>query len=143
MAKILRIGLIILLAISALVTILFYGGGEELNGDPKFTDIFLIWAAILTGLTVGVTIIFPVIQMIMNPKNAKKSLFGILALAIFIAIAYGISSSEVLGITNPDLMKYDTAGYLKFAGTLLNATYMLAAFAIISMIYTEVSKAFK
>ena len=143
MSKILRIVLIVLLAISALLTILFYAGGEDIHGQPVYTNIFLIWAVILTGIAVGFTVIFPVFQMIKNPKNAKKGLLGIVALVVVIAIAYGLSSGEMLGIKNPDLVQYDVHSTLKYAGTMINSIYVLAIIAIVSMIYTEVSKIFK
>jgi hypothetical protein len=143
MTKILRILLIILLAISAVLAVIFYGGGEDISGNPAYTNIFILWAYILTGLSVGLALIFPIIQMITNPKNAKKGLVGIVALAVFVAIAYGVSSSEILGITNPDLIQYDVPSTLKYAGTMINSIYILAAIAILSMIYTEVAKIFK
>lgn len=143
MSKILRIVLIVLLAISALLTMLFYAGGEDISGQPVYTNIFLLWAVILTGITVGVTVIFPVIQMITNPKNAKKGLLGVVAIVVVIAIAYGLSSSEVLGIRNPDLVKYDVPSTLKYAGTMINSIYVLAIIAFVAVLYTEVVKAFK
>lgn len=143
MNKILRILLIVLLAISALLALLFYAGGEDISGDPAYTQIFIVWAYVLTGLSVGLAVIFPIIQMITNPKNAKKGLMGIVALAVFVGIAYLLSSTELLGITNPDLIQYDVPSTLKYAGTVLNSAYILAVLAIFSMIYSEVAKIFK
>jgi hypothetical protein len=143
MSKILRIVLIVLLAISALLTILFYAGGKDINGNPSYTNIFIVWAYILTGIAVGFAIIFPIFQMITNPKNAKKGLLGIAALVVVVGIAYLLSSTEQLGITNEELMQYDVPSTLKYAGTLIHSIYILAALAILSMIYSEVAKAFK
>lgn len=143
MTKILRILLIVLLAISALLTILFYGGGEDISGGPIYTNIFILWAYVLTAVAVGFAVIFPIVQMITNPKNTKKSLLGIVALVVIVGIAYALSSTELLGITNPDLVQYDAPSTLKYAGTMLHSTYVLAVVAIVSMIYTEVAKIFK
>lgn len=143
MNKILKIFLILLFSISALLTLLFYAGGEEIAGQPRFTDIFLIWAFVLLVIAVAMSIMFPIVQMITNPQNAKKGLMGILALVVVLAIAYFMSSSESLGITNPDLVQYDVPFTLKYAGTVLNSAYVLAVLAIVSMIYTEVAKIFK
>ena len=152
MNKILRIALIVLFSISALIILIYYAGGKEtielaaagkIETYPKFTDILLVWSYILTGIAVGLTIIFPVIQMIAHPKNAKKGLMGIVALGVIIAIAYFLASGEVLGITNPELVKYDVPSTLKFAGMMLNSVYVLAIIAIASMAYSEVSKIFK
>jgi len=143
MTKILRILLIVLLAISAVLALMFYAGGEDISGNPAYTNIFILWAYVLTGLSVGFAVIFPIIQMITNPKNTKKSLLGIVGLAIFIGVAYVISSSELLGITNPELIQFDVPSILKYAGTMLNSAYILAVLAIVSMMYTEVAKIFK
>ena len=143
MSKILRIALIILLALSALICVLFYAGGENIIGQPRFTNLYMLWASILTVVAVGLTIIFPVIQMITNPKDAKKGLIGVAALAVVIGLAYVMSSGELLGITNAELVEYDTPSTLKYAGMMLNSIYVLAGLAILSMVYSEVSKAFK
>jgi hypothetical protein len=81
--------------------------------------------------------------MFKNPKAAVKGLLGLLVVAVVVFIAYAVSSGEELGITNPELMQYDVPGTLKYAGTLLNSAYLLAGLAILSMIYSEVSKMFK
>lgn len=145
MNKILRIGLIVLFSVSALLTLLFYAGGEEISGSgvPKFTNLFIVWAYVLTGIAVGFAVIFPVIQMITNPKNAKKGLMGIVALAVIIVIAYALASSEILNINNAELAKYNVPSTLKYAGMMLYSVYVLAFVAIASMLYSEVSKIFK
>ena len=143
MNKVLRIFQIVLFALSAIFTIMFYAGGEDISGQPTFTNIFIIWAYVLIGISVGIVIIFPIFQMITNPQNAKKGLLGIVGLIVFIGIAYAVSSTELLGIKNPELVKYDVPSVLKYAGTMLNSVYILAVVAIVLMIYTEVAKIFK
>ncbi|MFO7842615.1 MAG: ABC-2 transporter permease [Bacteroidales bacterium] len=143
MSKILRIVLIILLAVSAVLGILFYAGGEDVSGQPVYTNTFIGWAFILAGIAVAFAVIFPIFQMFKNPKAAVKGLLGLLVVAVVVFIAYAVSSGEELGITNPELMQYDVPGTLKYAGTLLNSAYLLAGLAILSMIYSEVSKMFK
>ncbi|PLX15596.1 MAG: hypothetical protein C0597_08710 [Marinilabiliales bacterium] len=152
MSKILRIVLIVLFSISALITLFYYAGGKDtielaaggkIETYPKFTNVLIIWAYILTGLAVGFTVIFPIVQMITNPKNAKKGLLGIVALVVVLAIAYVLSSSDLLGITKPELVKFDTPSTVKYAGMMINSIYILAVIAIGSMVYTEASKIFK
>ncbi len=143
MSKVLRIVLIILLAVSAVLGILFYAGGEDISGQPIYTNTFIVWAYILAGIAVVFAIVFPIFQMIKNPKAAVKGLLGLVVVAVIVFVAYAVSSGEKLGITNPELMQYDVRGTLKYAGTLLNSVYFLAGLAILSMIYAEVSKMFK
>ena len=143
MSKILRIVLIVLMALSALACLLFYVGGEDINGDPVFTNLYIVWAYALAGLAVGFTVIFPIIQMITNPKNAKKSLVGVLALGAVILVSYIVSSGDLLGIIDPELIEFDTPNTLKYAGTMLYTNYLLAGLAIVAMAYSEISKVFK
>lgn len=152
MNKIIRIILIVLFSVSALIILFYYAGGKDtielaaagkIETYPKFTNVLIIWSYILTGLAVGLTIIFPVIQMVSNPKNAKKGLIGILALVVVLGIAYLFASDEVLGITNLELVKYDVPSTLKYAGMMINSIYILAIIAIVSMVYSEVAKVFK
>jgi hypothetical protein len=153
MNKLIRIILIVLFSVSALIILFYFAGGKntiELAGSgrietyPKFTNVLIVWAYILTGLAVGLTIIFPVIQMVTNPKNAKKGLMGILALVVILGIAYLFASGEVLGIKNLELAaKYDVPSTLKYAGMMINSIYILAVIAIVSMVYSEVAKVFK
>lgn len=143
MSKILRIVLIVLMALSALACVMFYVGGEDINGDPVFTNLYIVWAYILTGLAVGITVIFPVVQMISNPKNAKKGLVGVVALGAVILVSYLASSGELLGIIDPELIEYDTPNTLKYAGTMLYTNYILAGLAMLAMVYSEISKVFK
>ena len=144
--------MIVIFAISALIILIYYAGGKNtielaaggrIETYPKFTNVLIIWAYILTGIAVGFTVIFPIIQIISNPKNAKKGLMGIAALAVIILIAYIFASGEVLGIKNLELVKYDVPSTLKYAGMMLNSIYILAFIAIVSMLYSEVSKVFK
>lgn len=152
MNKILRITLIVIFSISAIIIIMFYAGGTntiELAGGtkietyPKATDLLLVWTTILTGFAVGITILFPVIHMIKNPKNAKKGLMGIAALAVIVVISYGLASSEILDIKNADLAQYNVPSTLKFAGMMLNSAYAFSFLALAAIAYSEIAKALK
>ncbi len=152
MSKILRIILIVLFAISALLLLIYYAGGKDtitlgtnqkVETYPRFTDIFILWAYILTGIAVGLTFVLSILQMITNPQKAKKGLLGILGLVVVLAIAYVMASGEVLGIKNPELVKYDVPSTLKYAGTLIKSIYILTALTVLSMVYTGVAKMFK
>jgi hypothetical protein len=143
MSKILRIVLIVLMALSAFICVLFYVGGESAPDQPTFTNLYIVWAYVLTGLAVGFTVIFPIIQMITNPKNAKKGLMGILALGAVILVSYLLSSGDLLGIIDPELIEYDVPSTLKYAGTMLYTNYVLAGLAIVAMVYSEISKVLK
>lgn len=146
--KIISIILYVLMGISIILVVLFYFGklvpGTEGTNmeEPVITGKFLLWAAILVIVTAGLAIIFPIINLISNPKSAKKGLFIILGVAILIFIAYSLASNEVLEIPGY-IGKDNVPGTLKFAGTGLFTTYILAGLAALSILFSEVIKYFK
>ncbi|MBE9510681.1 MAG: hypothetical protein IMY71_07375 [Bacteroidetes bacterium] len=146
--KIISIILYVLMGISLVLVVLFYFGklvpGTEGTNmeEPLITGKILIWAAILIILTAGLAVIFPIMHLISNPKSTKNSLFVILGVAILIFIAYSLASSEVLEI--PGYTGIDNVpGTLKFTGTGLFLTYILAGLAVLSILFSEISKYFK
>ena len=146
--KIISIILYVLMGISLILVVMFYFGnvvpGTEGTGmeEPLITGKILFWAAILVILTAGLTIIFPIIHLISNPKSAKQVLFVFLGVAILIFIAYSLASNEVLEIPGYT-GKGNVPGTLKFVGTGLFLTYILAGLATLSILYSEISKYFK
>jgi len=144
MNKLIRIFYIVLLAASALLGLLFYMGGTELDGStPVFTNQFILWAYILTGIATLVAIVFPISQMITNPKNAKKSLVGVIALIVVVVLSYLFSSGELMKFSSTELAKFNVPSTLKQVDTGIITTYILAGVAIIAMIYSEIAKMFK
>lgn len=144
MNKLIRILYIVLLAVSAFLVILFYMGGTEVDGKtPVFTEQFIMWAYLLTGIAAIAAIIFPITQMITNPKNAKKSLVGVIALVAVVVIAYFFSSGELMKFSSAELAKFNVPSTLKQVDTGIISTYILVGVAVIAMIYSEVAKMFK
>ncbi len=143
MSKYIRILLIILMAVSAVLGILFYAGGDVPGTDqPEYTNTILVWAAILAGLAMAITIIFPIIQMVSNPKGAKKGLLGIVILAVIVFVSYSLASTDFLKL-NESLQKYNEVTTLKQVGAGIYTMYILIGLAILSIVYTEVAKVFK
>ena len=133
-SKILRIFLGVLLAISALLAILFFV-------DVITDDILIYWGYFLLILTAAITIIFPIVFLIMNPKNSIK-IFIALGLMVIIAII-SFSLSQV-SFTDLQLEKLGTtAATSKNVGAGLIFTYILAGLTVISIIYASISKIFK
>lgn len=146
MSKALRILLFVLMGISVIFVILFYAGPKEGPVEelyPTYTQPFLIYAYILAAFSVAITVFFSIRQMIINPKNAKKGLGGVLAIVIVVAIAYLLASDQSLNITDEDLLKYNVPSTLKQVGTALISMYLLAGIAIISLIFSGVARIFK
>jgi len=133
-SKILRIFLGVLLAISALLMILFFVNVTSL-------DTVIYWGYFLLIFTAVIVILFPIIFLILNPRNSIK---------IFISL--GVNG----GYCNHCLFTVDgkftelqleklgtTASTVKNVGAGLIFTYILAALAVLSIVYASISRIFK
>lgn len=135
------------MGVSVVLMLIFYFGADVPGTtgtpmqEPVITETILIWAGVLVGLATMAAVIFPLIRMVMNPKNAKKTLFGLVGVAVIIFVAWQFSSDEILPLAteNPDNVPH----VLKLAGTQLGTMYILLGMAVLSIFYTEIRNLFK
>ncbi len=152
LAKILTIVLILSMAVSIVLTGLFYFGGivpETIDSnfpEPIWTNQYLFWAKLLFGIGAIIAIIFPIISfvntLIHNPKQAMRSVGGLVFFGLVIFIAYIVADDTVLNITEYKGSD-NVASTLKMAGTSLYTMYFLGGIAIFAIILTEIMKVFK
>lgn len=131
-SKIFNIVLISLLGISGLLYILFIM-------DVVTAGLLLNWCYLLLGAAVLVSIIFPLIVMVRNPKKAKSALIGVVALLVVFGIGYGLAGEETYKVG--ELTVGEAVSRRSEAG--LIAFYILIFGAVAAIVYSEVSKAFK
>ncbi|MBL4585900.1 MAG: hypothetical protein JKX84_02405 [Flavobacteriales bacterium] len=101
------------------------------------TNYGIVIAYILFAVALAAAIIFPVIQLARNPKNAKGALVGVVALVVVVGIAYALSSGD-----NPSKIEISTET-AKQVDTGLFAFYILGGIAVASLVYSEVARVFK
>jgi hypothetical protein len=89
---------------------------------------------------VGAAIVFPLIQGLKDPKSLVKPLIGIGAIVVFFVIGYVLSSGTV---TASWAAKGITEGSSKLIGAGLIMFYIVLGLAVVSVIYSEISKALK
>lgn len=139
LSKYLNILTYVMLGLTVIFVAMFYFGGELPNQSydtPVYTDSLIYWAKALFYITVALSILFPVIQLVTDPKGAIKGLAGLAGLGLIILIAYSLSDGTLLnlpGYTGED----NNVGSLKFADTVLYTMYILGAGAILSIVVTE------
>lgn len=145
--KISTIILYIIAGLSVLFAGLYFLGGTVPDTvgtsyeEKNFTSVILIWSVILFIIAGVATLIFSFANIFTNPK-VLKSFFVVLALAVVLGvISYFLASSEP--IANWDFAPKPTPGILRWVGTGLNATYILAIIAFLGIIASEVWRAFK
>ncbi len=86
--------------------------------EPVITQSFLVWAAILFFLTAGITVVFSIINFIVNPQGGKKTLVSLVFGIAVIVIAFLFADDTVLNMPYYD-GKDNVPGMLKFADTML------------------------
>lgn len=123
-----------LLGLSALLSILF-------AFDVVSEGLLITWCYILIGLAVVTTLGFSLLGMATNPKKAKSALIGVGVLVVVCAIGYFVSGNEVHSNMDGDVLA--DAGISQLAEGGLIAFYILGVIAIGTIIFAEVSKAFK
>jgi hypothetical protein len=150
MTSIQKISTIILTVIAGLSLIFagfyFLGGTVEgTEGTPieekNFTSLVLVWAVIVFIIAALSTLIYSLINIVTNAKALRGFLIGLGIGAVLVAISYLISSSAPLSL--PDAIDVPSEAQLKWVGTGLNATYILAVVAFVGIIASEVMRAFK
>jgi Zn-dependent protease with chaperone function len=147
-SRISSITLYIIMGISVILTILFFAGGyvpgtKGTNiAEPVNTDYLLIWNVILLVLTLVLALGFTLVSLLMNPKQALRSLIVLLGVGVIIFISYQFSSGEPLKLVNYN--GHDNIpSTLKFVDTGLFLTYFLIIVAFGAIIYNEISTALK
>jgi len=134
-AVVLRIFLAVLLAISAVLFVIFYAKGED------FATTVMTWAYILLAITVIITIVFPIAFFIMNPKKGKSVLIALVGFVVLYFIAYSMSTGNISGEVYE---KFDISeATSRFIGAMLYMSYIMGGLTILAIVYAGVSSLFK
>ncbi len=150
MSSIQRISSIVLYIVAGISVIfagLYYLGGSVPDTigttmeEKNFTSIILVWALILFLITGLVTLVFSFSNILSNPKVVKNFLIVIIIAVVLFVLSYLFASSEPL--SNLSIAKLPSASVLKWVGTGLNATYILAILSFLGIIVSEVYNAFR
>ncbi|MDR0893765.1 MAG: hypothetical protein LBN06_00445 [Prevotellaceae bacterium] len=148
--------LYVMLAITIVVLVMFYAGGEAPDNQrviadatmsqPTYTDTLIYWIYVLLGTTILVTVIGAIYQfvsaLIDSPVQALKSLIGIILLVVVMVISWNVGSGDPL-----NMPAYDGAEnvykWLKLTDMFLYTIYTLMVVLILLMFGFGISKKFK
>ena len=97
-------------------------------------DAGLIISYILIALCAGAAVVLPLLQAAGNPQSLKKIGISVGLMLVLFAISYVMAGDDTFG------NKEVTAGASKRVGAGLIMFYIMTAAAIISIVYTEISK---
>lgn len=124
----------ILLAVSVLTVLLYFVGAVDV-------DLMLQWAYVLLGASVVAAVLFPVFNIVQNPKGAVGSLVGLVVVAVVVGIAYALSGSEPVILSDGTIL--DNVLTLKLSDTGLFATYAAMTVTLLAVVMGELSNMFK
>jgi hypothetical protein len=140
LSKYLNILTYVMIGLTAIFVAIFYLGGDlpnQADQTPVYTDVLLNWAKLLLFVCAGLALLFPIIEIVTNPKEAVKGLVGLVGLGVVILVAYSLSDGTLLdlpGYTGPD----NNPASLEFADTVLYTMYILGVGTVLSIVVTEV-----
>lgn len=142
----------VLLAVSVLLIVLFYVKNGDVNPDDSWSkqisdfgptlNYYLFWSYILVGLAVFFTVIFPLVNMITNPRSGLKTLVALVVLGGLLFVGYQLADDSIMnipGYTGPD----NIPERLKLTGMGIYMMYFMLGGAILAMVYSTISKVFK
>ena len=148
LTRIISIILWILLGVSIVLVGLFYFGssvpGTEGTNmyEPKITETLLNWAYIMVIATIVIALGFSIVNLVTHPKSLKRGAFVLLGVGILVVVSYYLASDQVLSMPGYDGIE-NVPKTLKYAGTGLYLTYILACIALLTIVYSEIAKYFK
>lgn len=138
----------ILMAVTAVVLVLFYGVGYDnmssVTGgayvtDPEYTDLLMYWMYVLMAVGIVLVVVFGCTQFVANiktdPKGAVKSVGAVVAMVALFVAAYAVSSDAPILINNT---AFEDKNILVLADVCIYVQYVLLtvclAAAIISLV---------
>ncbi len=145
LSKYLDILTYVMLGLTVVFVIMFYIGGEvpdQTYSTPVYSDLLINWAKVLFIATIAISLLFPIISVITNPKSAVKAILSLVGLGVVILIAYSMADSSLLdlpGYTGSD----NNPGTLQFADTILYTMYILGGGTIAAIFITEIIRKFR
>lgn len=141
-SKPLTILMALLLAVSAVIfVLLFLGGNEDNSADliPKFTNTFIIWTYILIFGAILVTGLFEVIGIISHPQKSFRTLLSLGVLVVLVLVAFILADDtplKLVGYEGTD----NVPSMLILSDVFIFTLYLIVSISIILVIYTELSR---
>ena len=111
-------------------------------GSAMGVDVMLIYAYIIFAIALVLAIVFPLINIISNPKGAMRTLVGLVVMIVIFGISYLCSSDTP--VPNPAANGYfDNPVTPRLTDVGLYAGYAMFALTLLVILWGEIRSAFK
>lgn len=139
------ISIIIILAGVVFVTLTWANSDKAFNENLGLQNMilnpFFAVGYIALGLCLLLALLFPILNVLSNPKRLVKALIGLAVIVGLGLLIYSFSSNEISAI---QLQEYNiTENTSRQIGAALLGTYAIGAVAILVIFYAEISSFFK
>ena len=147
--RIITILLWVLLIISAVLVISLMVNINENDQDPtmgSWINSNIIWSYILAAIGAGLVFVFGLFHMVTDKKAAKRGLVTLVFFVIVFGLSYLFSTDAIPQFIGVDKFINDgtlNASIAKMIDTGLYATYILLGLAILSIVFSSVTRLFK
>ncbi len=136
------------MGLTVIFAIIFFVGGAVPGTEgtryeePRVTNSFIIYAYVLLGISVIITLFFTIRNFVLNPKGLRNSLIALAVGILLIGIAALLADNTVLDLPHYK-GKDNVPRTLFFTDVGLFVGYFLLILAFLSIVYSVISKYFK
>ncbi len=147
--KFVTILLWVLLIVSAVLIVSMMVNISENEADPtmgSWINSNLVWTYILMAIGAGIAVLAGIYHMFTDIKAAKKGLISLVFLGVVVGVAYVLASDEIPQFLGVQKFINDgtlTAQVAKMVDTGLYVTYILLGLAVLSIMFSSVTRLFK
>lgn len=147
--KIVTILLWVLLIVSAVLIVSMMVNISENEADPtmgSWINSNLVWSYVLLAIGAGIAVLAGLFHMATDMKAAKKGLISLVFLVAVAVVSYLLASDTIPQFAGVQKFINDgtlTTQVAKMVDTGLYATYILLALAILSILFSSVTRLFK
>ena len=138
----------VLMGLTAIFALIFFIGGAVPGTEgtryeePVITNSFIIYAYVLFGIAILISLFFTVRNFVLNPKGLRLSLITLGIAVILVGIAALLADNTVLDL--PHYKGKDNVPRTLFLTDVgLFVAYFLLALAFLAIIYSVISRYFK
>ncbi|MCB2219882.1 MAG: hypothetical protein KQI35_05750 [Bacteroidetes bacterium] len=131
----------ILIGLAVILQIIVLVKGEDGLVGSSVLDNYARLAYVALAIAAILAILFPILFMIQNPKNALKVLIGLAGFVVIGFICYSIATNSFNIVQLEELET--TAEVSKSVGAALYFTYIVGGIAVVSIIFSGIAGLFK
>ncbi len=139
--NIFKIVSLILIALAVVFQAIVLVKGEDGLIGNSILDNYIRLAYIALIICGFLAILFPILFMVQNPKNAIKMLIGLVGFVVIGFICYTVASNS-FNIVQLETLK-TTAETSQMVGAALYFTYIIGGIAVVTIIFSGLSGLFK